>query len=176
MIFTETPLAGAFAVDPEPVGDERGSFARTFCAEEFDRLGLEPAVAQCNVSTNVRRGTLRGLHWQEAPYGEAKLVRCTAGAIHDVIVDLRPESPTFCHWHAARLSAANGRALYVPRGFAHGFQTVADGSEVLYQMSTPFVPGSARGIRYDDPRFAIDWPLPVAVVSERDASYPDFVA
>jgi len=176
VIFTETPLAGAFAVDPEPLGDERGSFARTFCTEEFARLGLEPTVAQCNVSTNVRRGTLRGLHWQEAPYGEAKLVRCTAGAIHDVIVDLRPESATFCHWHAAHLSAENGRALYVPRGFAHGFQTVADGSEVLYQMSTPFVPGSARGIRYDDPRFAIDWPLPVAVVSERDASYPDFVA
>jgi dTDP-4-dehydrorhamnose 3,5-epimerase len=175
VIFTETPLAGAFAVDPEPVGDERGSFARTFCTEEFARLGLEPAVAQCNVSTNVRRGTLRGLHWQEAPYGEAKLVRCTAGAIHDVIVDLRPESPTFCHWHAVQLSAENGRALYVPRGFAHGFQTVADGSEVLYQMSTPFVPGAARGIRYDDPRFAIGWLLPVAVVSERDASYPDFV-
>jgi dTDP-4-dehydrorhamnose 3,5-epimerase len=176
VIFTETPLSGAFAVDPEPLGDERGSFARTFCAEEFARLGLEPAVEQCNVSTNVRRGTLRGLHWQEEPHGEAKLVRCTAGAIHDVIVDLRPESVTFCHWHAAHLSAENRRALYVPRGFAHGFQTVADGSEVLYQMSTPFVPGAARGIRYDDPRFAIDWPLPVAAVSERDASYPDFVA
>ncbi|MGH8687222.1 MAG: dTDP-4-dehydrorhamnose 3,5-epimerase [Burkholderiales bacterium] len=165
------PLAGAFAIELERLEDERGFFARSFCAEEFRRHGLNPAVAQCNVSWNHNRGTLRGLHYQAAPHEEAKVVRCTRGAIWDVIVDLREESATRLRWHAAELNAANRLALYVPEGFAHGFQTLADDAEVLYQMSVPYQPELARGLRWDDPKLAICWPLPGPTLSERDRSY-----
>jgi dTDP-4-dehydrorhamnose 3,5-epimerase len=174
MIFAKTPLAGAFVIEPEPLEDERGLFARTFCADEFEAHGLSPSVAQCNVSFNAQRGTLRGMHYQADPHGECKLVRCTSGTIHDVLVDLRPESPTYCRWFAAELSARNRRMLYVPTGLAHGFQTLEDGSEVFYQMSESYVPAAFRGVRFDDPAFGIDWPEPVRVVSARDRDYADF--
>jgi len=169
--FHPTPLAGAFVVEPERREDERGFFARSFCESEFRAQGLNPAVAQCNVSWNRRKGTLRGLHFQSKPHEEAKLVRCTRGAIWDVIVDLREGSATRHRWHAAELSAENRRALYVPRGFAHGFQTLADDSEVLYQMSEFYHPESSRGLRWDDPVFGISWPLPDPIVSPRDRAY-----
>lgn len=171
MRFTPTPLAGAQLVAMEFAEDERGGFARSFCAREFERHGLDPVVAQCNVSWNRRRGTLRGLHYQAPPHAEAKLVRCTRGAIWDVIVDVRPDSPTFRRWYAVELSALNRLALYVPAGFAHGFQTLADDSEVFYQMSAFHAPGHARGLRWDDPLLAIAWPLPDPIVSERDRSF-----
>jgi len=174
--FSEQPVAGVFAVEPEPVEDERGHFARAFCAEEFAARGLDPRVAQCSVSFNRRRGTLRGLHYQSAPHEEAKLVRCIRGAIFDVAVDLRPESPTFRRWVGVELTPANGLALYVPPGVAHGFQTLADESEVWYQISVPYAPDHGRGVRFDDPAFGVEWPEPVTVVSERDRSYPDFAA
>lgn len=174
MIFTPTPLAGAFVLDMERREDERGFFARTFCAEEFRAHGLNPRVAQCSVSFNRRRGTLRGLHWQAPPHAEAKLVRCVQGAIHDVIVDLRPDSPTFGRHFALELAAATGRALYVPEGFAHGFQTLADDTGVFYQMSEFHHPESGRGVRWNDPAFGIDWPLANPILNERDRAYPDF--
>ena len=174
MIFTETPLAGAFLIDPEPVADGRGFFARFFCRREFTAHGLNPELAQCNISLNRRRGTLRGMHWQAAPHQEAKLIRCTRGAIHDVIIDLRPGSPTYTAHIAATLTAADRRMLYVPEGFAHGFVTLEDDTEVFYQMSEFYAPESSRGVRYDDPRFAIRWPIDILVVSDRDRSYPDW--
>ncbi|HXG47284.1 MAG TPA: dTDP-4-dehydrorhamnose 3,5-epimerase [Methylomirabilota bacterium] len=174
MIFTPTPLAGAFVLDLERREDERGFFARTFCAEEFRAHGLNPRVAQCSVSFNRRRGTLRGLHWQAPPHAEAKLVRCVQGAIYDVIVDLRPGSPTFRRHFALELAAATGRALYVPEGFAHGFQTLAEDTAVFYQMSEFYHPESGRGARWNDPAFGIDWPLANPIVNERDRAYPDF--
>jgi dTDP-4-dehydrorhamnose 3,5-epimerase len=170
--FSPTTLAGAWIVDPAPIEDERGFFARSFCQEEFRAHGLDPVIAQCNVSFNRRRGTLRGLHFQAPPHEEAKLVRCTRGAIWDVVVDLRADSSTRHRWFAAELNAENRRALYVPRGFAHGFQTLADDSEVLYQMSEFYHSESARGLRWDDPVIAIKWPIAHPVVSERDRSYP----
>ena len=176
MIFRETPIAGAFVVEPEPIEDERGHFARTFCAEEFAAHGLDPRVAQCNVSFNARAGTLRGMHYQATPYEEAKLVRCTRGAIYDVAVDLREGSPSRGRWFGVALGQDDGRAFFVPAGCAHGFQTLVDGSEVLYLMSTPYVPGSGRGVRWDDPAFGIEWPEPPPggrTMSQRDASYPD---
>lgn len=176
MTFRETPLAGAFVIEPERIADERGFFARTFCQEAFASHGLEPTVAQANVSFNHGRGTLRGLHFQRPPHAEAKLVRVTAGAIFDAIVDLRPGSPTFRGSFAIVLSAENRLALYVPRGFAHGFQTLVDASEVFYQMSTPYHAPAAAGYRYDDPTFGLDWPLPVSVVSDRDRALPLFAA
>jgi dTDP-4-dehydrorhamnose 3,5-epimerase len=169
--FLQTPLAGAFVVEVERLGDERGFFARSFCQEEFRKHGLRPAVAQCNVSWNRSRGTLRGLHFQAAPHPEAKVVRCTRGAIWDVAVDLRQDSATHLQWHAVELSAENRRALYVPEGFAHGFQTLADDTEVLYQMSDSYYPDLARGVRWDDPKLGITWPLPDPILSERDRSY-----
>jgi dTDP-4-dehydrorhamnose 3,5-epimerase len=172
--FTETPLAGAFIIELELLSDERGFFARTFDADEFRRLDLEPAVAQCNTSYNERAGTLRGMHYQAAPDGECKLVRCTRGAIYDVIVDLRPDSETYCRWFAAELSADNARQLYVPQGLAHGFQTLTDGSEVAYQMSHVHVPEQARGVRWDDPAFGIEWPEAERTISDKDRGYPDF--
>lgn len=175
MIFTETRLAGAFIVDPEPIEDARGLFARTFCSHAFAAHGLCAAFVQCNVSFNHRRGTLRGLHYQEAPFAEAKLVRCTMGAIHDVLVDLRAGSPTRGEWVGVVLSASNRRALYIPEGFAHGFQTLADDAEVFYQMSVPFEPAAARGIAAEDPLLAIEWPLPVSVISTKDRALPGFV-
>lgn len=174
MKFVETQLPGAFAIEPEPVGDSRGFFARTFCAHEFAERGLNPSIAQCSVSFNHRRGTLRGMHYQSAPFEEAKLVRCTAGAIYDVILDLRPFSPSFRNWIAIELSAVNRRTVYIPAGLAHGFQTLEDASEVFYQISKPYMPEHACGVRWDDPAFAIRWPLRDPILSERDCSYPDF--
>jgi dTDP-4-dehydrorhamnose 3,5-epimerase len=175
MRFTPLPLAGAMLIDIEPIADERGFFARSWCREEFARHGLEAELAQCNISFNAHPGTLRGLHFQAAPHGEAKLVRCTQGAIWDVIVDLRPTSPTYLRWTACELDQATRRALYIPVGFAHGFQTMAPDSEVFYQMSAAFVPGCARGARWDDPAFAIRWPETAQrVISDRDRAYQDF--
>jgi len=175
MIFTETPLAGTWVVEPERVQDERGFFARTFDADEFARRGMRTAFPQCSVSFNARAGTLRGMHYQAAPHEEAKLVRCTAGAVYDVVVDLRPGSPTRMRWFGVELSAGNHRALYVPEGFAHGFQTLVDGSEVFYQISARYHAASGRGVRWDDPAFGIRWPsAEVRVISDRDGAYPDF--
>jgi len=176
MRFIQTPLAGVWVIEPERLADERGWFARTFDVEEFRARGLDPTVAQCNASFNAKAGTLRGLHYQAEPHGESKLVRCTRGAIFDVAVDLRPDSATLCSWHGVELSAENARALYIPAGLAHGFQTLTHDSEVSYQMGHPYVPDAARGVRFDDPAFAIEWPTldgPL-IVSERDASFPDF--
>jgi len=174
MIFTETELAGAFVIEPERREDDRGFFARSYCADEFEQHGLNPRVVNTNLSYNARRGTLRGMHFQRSPYEEAKLVRCTRGAIHDVIVDLRPGSPTYMRWIGVDLTADNYRLLYVPEGFAHGFQTLADDTDVTYQVSEFYTPGSEGGARYDDPAFGIEWPLAVTVISEKDASWPDF--
>jgi dTDP-4-dehydrorhamnose 3,5-epimerase len=174
--FHPTPLPGVFLIEPSRLSDERGWFARTFSREEFLARGLSPEVVQCNASFNPHRDTLRGMHYQAEPHGEPKLVRCTRGAIFDVAVDLRPSSPTYCGWHGVELSADNGSALYIPAGLAHGFQTLAPDSEVLYQMGHPYTPSAARGVRFDDPAFAIAWPPPQGerIVSERDSSYPDF--
>jgi dTDP-4-dehydrorhamnose 3,5-epimerase len=172
MIFTETRLHGAFIIEPELIEDERGFFARTWSQTEFVRYGLNPRVVQTNLSFNQRRGTLRGMHFQAQPHEEAKVVRCTAGSIYDVIVDLRPESPTFRQWIKAELSANNRLMLYVPESFAHGFQTLEDDTEVAYQISEYYHPESARGVRWDDPVFGIDWPLEISVMSERDRSHP----
>jgi dTDP-4-dehydrorhamnose 3,5-epimerase len=174
MRFTSTTIAGAFLVDLEPITDERGFFARSFCRREFVAHGLNPELAQCNVSLNRRRGTLRGMHWQAAPHEEAKLVRCTRGMLHDVIVDLRAGSSTYGRHTAVLLSAENRRMLYVPEGCAHGFLTLEDDTEVLYQMSAFYAPESARGVRFDDPAFGIRWPAEVTVISERDRGYPDW--
>ncbi|MHB1301827.1 MAG: dTDP-4-dehydrorhamnose 3,5-epimerase [Burkholderiales bacterium] len=174
MRFVPTPLAGSYLIEPEPVSDERGFFARTFCRDEFAAHGLDPSLVQCNISFNRKKGTLRGMHFQKAPHEEAKVVRCTQGKIYDVMVDLRPESGTFRKWFGAELSAENRLALYIPAGFAHGFLTLADDAEVLYQMSEFFHPECASGVRWNDPAFSIDWPEKAAVISERDAGYPDF--
>ncbi len=174
MLFSETKLKGAYLIDLERREDERGFFARSWCADEFGKLGLNTRLAQCNVSFNLKKGTLRGMHFQAEPYPEAKVVRCTVGAIYDVIVDLRPDSPTFKQWVSAELSAENRRALYVPEGFAHGFQTLEDNAEVFYQMSEFFHPECARGVRWDDPAFGIEWPLNVPIISMRDRNYPEF--
>jgi dTDP-4-dehydrorhamnose 3,5-epimerase len=166
-----TALAGAFSVEIERIEDERGFFARSFCQKEFQAQGLDPVVAQCSISFSPLRGTLRGMHYQDKPYEEAKLVRCTLGAIWDVIVDIREDSATRHRWHAVELTAENCRALYVPCGFAHGFQTLADDSEVLYQMSEFYHPESSRGLRWDDPAFGIPWPLHDPILSPRDRAY-----
>ncbi len=172
MIFTETGLAGAVVVDLERKADDRGFFARTFCREEFAAAGLEPLVEQCNLSYNHRAGTLRGMHFQVAPATEAKLVRCTAGAIVDIIVDVRTSSPTYLRSFSVELTAENRRALYVPPMFAHGYQTLVNGAEVTYQVSEAYTPGTERGLRHDDPRIGLAWPLPVAVLSDKDAAWP----
>jgi dTDP-4-dehydrorhamnose 3,5-epimerase len=173
----ETPLPGAYVVELEPLRDERGWFARTFDVAAFASLGLDAAVVQCNTSFNERAGTLRGMHFQTEPHGEPKLVRCTRGAIYDVIVDLRPDSPAFRRWFGIELSAGGTASLFAPAGLAHGFQTLEDASEVHYQMGHEYVPEAASGVRWNDPAFGIDWPDPPPagrVISERDASYPDF--
>jgi dTDP-4-dehydrorhamnose 3,5-epimerase len=175
--FAETPLDGLWLVELELLGDERGWFARTFDAREFAERGLDPAVVQCNASFNAEVDTLRGMHFQAPPHGEPKLVRCVAGAIFDVAIDLRPGSPTFCRWYGAELSEANDRMLFIPAGFAHGYQTLRTDTQLLYQMGHEYVPDAGRGVRWDDPAFAIAWPEPVSsrrTISERDASYPDF--
>lgn len=172
MIFTETPIAGAFLIDLERHEDERGFFARTFCESEFRVHGLEPRIAQCNISWNRAAGTLRGLHYQTAPHEETKIVRSTSGSIWDVVVDLRPDSPTYRQWTGVDLTNENRRALYIPRGLAHGFITRSDDAEVLYMMGDIYVEAAARGIAWDDPAFAIQWPVAPVVISERDRSYP----
>jgi dTDP-4-dehydrorhamnose 3,5-epimerase len=174
MIFSPTSLAGAYVVELEPHRDVRGFFARTWCRREFQEHGLDAELAQCSISYNPRRGTLRGMHWQTPPSEEAKLVRCTTGAIYDVIIDLRPESPTYLKHVGVELSQGDRRALYVPRGFAHGLQTLKDDSEVLYQISEFFAPEHTRGIRWNDPTFGIEWPISDPIILERDNSYPDF--
>jgi dTDP-4-dehydrorhamnose 3,5-epimerase len=170
--FHETELPGAFVIEPERMTDDRGFFARTWCVREFADRGLSTDLVQCNVSYNAREATLRGMHYQVAPHAEVKLVRCTRGSIFDAIVDLRPDSPTFRRWVGVELSAEDGRMLYIPEGFAHGFQTLEDASEVSYQMSTFYHPGSARGLRWDDPAVGIEWPLEVRVISEKDRGFP----
>ena len=172
MIFTELALRGAFIVDMEPRKDDRGYFSRSFCREEFSRNGLETGVAQCNVSVNLRKGTLRGMHYQMPPKAEAKLVRCTRGVVHDVIVDLREGSPTFLRWEAVKLTGNSDRMVYIPEGFAHGFQTLVDDAEVFYLMFESYSPDHARGVRWDDPALGIEWPIPDPIVSERDREYP----
>lgn len=172
MIFRETSLAGAWVLEPERFEDERGFFARTYCRREFEAHELDPSIAQCSVSYNHRRGTLRGLHFQAAPHEEIKLVRVTRGAIWDVIVDVRPESPTFKRHFGIVLSAENRHELYIPKGMAHGFQTLEDETEVFYQISEFYAPDFAQGYRWDDPAFAIPWPEPVTVISEKDRNLP----
>ena len=172
MIFTETPLRGAFVIDLEQRADERGFFARSFCAREFEEHGLRPLIAQANVSFNHRTGTLRGMHYQLPPATETKLVRCTRGAIYDVIVDLREGSPTHMQHFGVELTADNRSALYVPELFGHGYLTLTDGAEVEYQVSEFYTPGLERGMRHDDPALGIDWPVAVEVISEKDAAWP----
>lgn len=174
MIFTETKLKGAFIINVEPIEDERGLFARSWCREEFKAHGLNPELAQCNISFNNKKGTLRGMHYQKPPHEEAKLVRCTLGAIFDVIIDLRADSPTCKQWLGEELTAKNRRMLYIPEGFAHGFITLEDDTEVFYQMSTPYVPNSASGVRWDDPAINIIWPKQPQIISQQDQSYTDF--
>lgn len=176
MIFNETKLKGAFVIEPERIEDERGFFARTFCRKEFEANGLNPNLVQCSVSFNKKKGTLRGMHYQTAPHEETKLVRCTRGSIYDVMLDLRPTSPTFKQWVSAELTEENQRMLYIPKGVAHGFQTLHDETEVLYQMSEFYSPEMARGVRWDDPSFTVQWPSKPLIVSRKDASYQDFQA
>lgn len=175
MIFTPTNLSGAYLIRPEHIRDERGFFLRTWCKQEFQEHGLDVDLVQCNVSYNRRKGTVRGMHFQESPYGEVKIVRCVRGAIYDVIVDLRPESPTFKNHVAVELSATNADMLYVPQGFAHGFQTLENHSEVSYFMGSEYVPEAARGVRWDDPAFGIKWPIKSSItISEKDRNYSNY--
>ena len=176
MIFTETKLPGAFVIDPQPVEDERGFFAQCWSEEAFADRGLNPRLVETNVSVNYQKGTLRGMHFQVAPHAQPKLVRCTAGAIYDVMIDLRPDSTTFKQWHAVELTAANHRQLYIPAGIAHGFQTLADNTEVSYHMSAIYRVESARGVRWDDPAFVIEWPhVGGRVINDRDRTWPLFL-
>jgi dTDP-4-dehydrorhamnose 3,5-epimerase len=173
MKFTSIPLLGAYVIDVEPVSDPRGFFARTWCAEELRSHGLNANVAQCSVSFNQRMGTLRGMHYQNEPYQEAKVVQCFTGAIFDVIVDLRRGSSTYCKWFGVELNAANRTMLYVPEGFAHGFQTLTDGTEVFYQISEMYHSEAAQGVRWNDPMFGIKWPIRDPILSDRDRTFPD---
>ena len=175
MKLVATPLQGAFVVELDLLSDERGHFARTFDAEQFEAAGLDSRVIQCNTSFNARAGTLRGLHYQAEPHGEGKLVRCTRGAVWDVAVDLRPSSATYCSWFGLELRAEGTASFYIPAGLAHGFITLEDASEVHYQMTYHYVPEAGRGVRWDDPAFGIEWPAAPSTLSERDATYPDFV-
>ena len=175
MTFEPTPLAGAHVIEPELFRDERGYFAYTFDHTKFTAAGFGGTIVQSNISFNTQRDTLRGMHYQAEPVPQPKLVRCTAGHIFDVIVDLRPTSATHKQWFGVELSCSNHLGLYIPAGFAHGFQALTDDAEVLYEMFAPFAPDTARGVRYDDPAFAIRWPLAVTVISERDRNYPDYV-
>lgn len=174
MIFHQTQLHGLVVVVLERVSDERGSFARTFDAERWEERGMAPRIVQASVSHNLRRGTLRGLHYQAPPHAEDKLVRCCRGAVYDVVVDLRADSPTYCRWFGLELSAGNDRMLYVPAGLAHGFLTLTDDVELEYQMSREYSSDAARGVRWDDPAFGIAWPETPRVISDRDQTYPDF--
>ena len=174
MKFIETELRGAFLIDPERLEDERGFFARTWCRKEFEQYGLNVDWVQCNISYNTRKGTLRGLHYQAAPFAEAKLVRCTMGAIYDVILDLRPDSDTYRQWISAELSAENRKMIYIPQGFAHGFQTLVDHTEVFYQMNAFYAPEYARAVRWNDPQFNIHWPEAERTISEKDQKIQEF--
>ena len=174
MIFTETKLPGAYLIDIEKRGDQRGFFARAWCRKEFEAHGLTPHVVQANISLSKWKGTLRGMHYQVAPYAEAKSVRCIRGAIYDVIIDLRPDSPTYMQWLGVELTAENYRMLYVPEGFAHGFQTLVDNTEVTYLVSQFYTPEAEGGARYDDPAFGIEWPLEVQIISDKDKSWPNY--
>ena len=174
MIFNETPLEGAYVLELDRIEDERGFFALSWCVREFEEHDLNPNLAKCNVSFNKKKGTLRGIHYQAAPHEEAKLVRCTTAALYDVIIDLRSDSPTFKQWFSVDLTAENRKALYIPEGFAHGFQTLEDDTEVFYQMSEFYHPESACGLRYDDLAFGIEWPLANPTLSPKDCVYEDF--
>jgi dTDP-4-dehydrorhamnose 3,5-epimerase len=174
MIFHKTNLDGVVEVCLDPKIDERGFFARSWCRQEFEQEGLNPSLAQCSISFNPKKGTLRGLHYQTDGYAETKVVRCTRGAIYDVAVDMRPHSTTFMQWIGSELTAANRRALHIPEGCAHGFLTLEDETEVFYQISEFYHPEAARGVRWNDPAFKIAWPGAVAVISDRDRTYPDF--
>ena len=174
MLFHETKLPGVFEIHLEPHSDDRGFFARSWCQKEFEAHGLNPKLLQCNISYNMRKGTLRGMHFQSSPHAEAKLVRCTKGAVYDVVLDLRPSSPAYMSWVAVVLSAANRQMVYIPEGCAHGFLTLEDDTEVFYQMSEFYDAESARGLRWNDPAFNIAWPVPVEVISRRDAEYASF--
>lgn len=174
MTLHPTPIHGAWLIDLAPITDERGFFARSLCADTLAAHGLQGVMVQQSISFNRQRGTLRGLHYQRAPYEEVKLVRVTQGRLYDVIVDLRPTSPTYLRWHALELSANNRQTLYIPQGVAHGFQTLSDDTEVFYQMAQPYSPAHSAGVRWNDPALAIDWPLPAPILSARDAAYPDF--
>jgi dTDP-4-dehydrorhamnose 3,5-epimerase len=174
MIFTPLELAEAYLIAMEPQQDQRGYYAQSWSAREFKTHGLSDRLVECGISYNRRRGTVRGMHRQVGPHVQAKLVRCSRGAMYDVIIDLRPDSPTYGRWMANGLSAERGTMLYVPEGFAHGFQTIVDDTEVLYQMSHDYHPEAERGIRWNDPRFAIPWPLEDLTISEKDRSYRDF--
>lgn len=174
MTFRESKIAGAFEIDLERKFDDRGFFARSWCKREFEDQGLDSKLVQCSISFSTSRGTLRGMHYQTAPFAETKLVRCTQGAIYDVVLDLRPGSATFREWIAVILTAESRNMIYVPKGCAHGFLTLQDQTEVFYQMSEIYNPESARGVRWDDPAFQIVWPDSVEAISERDRSYPDF--
>jgi len=176
MIFLETPLQGAYVIEVEKLEDGRGVFARSWCVREFAAKGLDPHLVQCNVSFNKRKGTLRGLHYQIPPHAEVKLVRCTKGALFDVIVDLRKDSPTFLKWIGVELTASNHRMLYIPKLFAHGFQTLEDNTEIFYQMSEFYEPAASKGLRWNDPRLGISWPDIGGVMSQRDQAYPDLDA
>ncbi|WP_138498476.1 dTDP-4-dehydrorhamnose 3,5-epimerase [Nostoc sp. PA-18-2419] len=172
MIFSETELKDAFIIDLEEKPDSRGFFARTFCAQEFEARGLKPTVAQCNLSFNYKKGTIRGMHYQSSPAAETKLIRCTKGAIYDVIIDMRPESPSFLSHIGVELTPENRRALYVPEMFAHGYQALTDETEVVYQVGEFYTPGYEKGLRYDDSFFNINWPLDVTEISEKDLNWP----
>jgi len=172
MKFIETELKGAYIIELEPIEDERGFFARTFCQEEFKKAGIEFTIVQCNISYNKKKGTIRGMHYQDLPYPEAKIVSCIKGKIYDVVIDLRPHSPTFGKWISVELDDKNFRMLYVPKFFAHGFQTLEDDTIVFYQMSEFYHPECARGIRWNDPFFNIKWPLEPTVISEKDKNWP----
>jgi dTDP-4-dehydrorhamnose 3,5-epimerase len=176
MIFTPTEIEDVFVVELEKREDDRGFFARGFCVREFESHGMTPQVVQANISHNRYKGTLRGMHYQVAPCEETKFLRCTKGSIYDVIIDLRPDSRTYKHWFGVDLSDKNYKMLYVPRNFAHGFQTLQDDTEVMYLVSEFYAPETERGVRYDDPMFGIPWPLPIAQISDRDARWPDYRA
>ncbi len=174
MIFTETPLHGACIITPERIMDHRGFFARAWCRKEFEAHGLSTVLTQSNISFNYKKGTLRGMHFQKPPHEEVKLIRCTAGSIYDVIIDLRPHSSTYMKWTAIELTAENRKMLYVPAGFAHGYQTLTDNSEVFYQVSQYYTPDAEGGVRWNDPAIQIEWPDGYRIISEKDQKWPDF--
>lgn len=176
MLFQKTQLKDATLIELQPRGDERGVFVRTFCAKDFEANGLTSTFVQQNMSASTQQGTVRGMHFQKAPHEEAKLIRCVRGAIFDVIIDLRPDSPTYMRWEGFALNAANGRQLYIPQGFAHGFQTLTHDVEVTYLVSAYYAPEAESGVRHDDPAFNIAWPQPVTVMSDKDRAWPDFTS